>query len=84
MERKNSVVCGAACWGTKYKEKYRQLTSKAIYINFASDALIWSFVMVTIPCLDVSDSEVIHLDRDLAIGIQCGPHYKTKEVLNQG
>ena len=39
--------------------------------------------MVAIPCLDVSDSEVIHLDRDLAIGIQCGPRYKTKKVLNQ-
>jgi len=59
MERKNSMVCGTAYWGTKYKEKHRQLTSKAIDINFARHVLIWSFVEVAIPCLDVSDSEVI-------------------------
>ena len=40
--------------------------------------------MIAIPCLDISDSEVTHLDGDLAIGIQCGPCYKTKIVLNQG
>ena len=42
-ERKNSVLYGTACWGTKYKEKRRQLTSKAIDINFACDVLIWRF-----------------------------------------
>jgi len=64
-----------------YKEKYRQLTSKAIDINFAYERrLNLKFVMVAIPCLDVSESEVIHLDRDLAIEIQCGPRYKTKKV----
>jgi len=40
--------------------------------------------MVATQCLDVSDSEVIHLDRDLAIGIQCRSRYETKKVLNQG
>ena len=40
--------------------------------------------MVAIPCLDISDSEVTHLDWDLAIGIQCGPCYKTKKNVKSG
>ena len=40
--------------------------------------------MIAIPCLHISDSEMTHLEGDLAIGNQCGPHYKTKKVLNQG
>jgi len=45
--RVNSVFCGTACWGTKYKEKHWQLTSKAIDINFTPDVLFEDFVMVT-------------------------------------
>ena len=42
------------------------------------------FIMVAIPCLNISDSEkrMAQLDVDLAIEIQCGPHYKT-QMLNQ-
>jgi len=53
------MFCGPACWGTKYKEKHRQLTSKAIDINFARDVLFEDFVMVTSTVLIV---KVTHLD----------------------
>jgi len=41
--RVNSVLCGT---GTKYKEKHRQLTSKAIDINLMNDVLFEDFIMV--------------------------------------
>ena len=37
--RVNRVLCGTACQRSKYKEKHRQLTLKAIDINFTRDGL---------------------------------------------
>ena len=48
----------------------RQLTSKAMDINFTREVLFKDFVMVASTVLIV---KVTRLDRVLSIAIQCGP-----------
>jgi len=54
QRKKNSVLCSATCWGTKYKEKHRQSHRYQLH----AWCLIVMVAIPCIPCLDISDSEV--------------------------